>query len=304
MSKNILDNFEITLEKKKENDNNSKNNENLKEKENDMIKIDELKKEILGNAEKKNHTFIKKKRGRKNIKIHDTNKKENVHDKFSDDNLKRKVKTHYHNFIIAFLNLKSKHILSKKYSFGKISSKITQNITVEYNQKLFDKKIKDIIVQMSDKFQDKDRNKISLKIIKDKAGDNDEIVKLLNTDYKDMYHDYYLKSNNETFKGEAIDESYQAHINKLEKLYGKEYVADYKRNAQELISFFYKIKKRVRKKKFKGLLKPNLVQFANGNINYNYINLRYKNTFPLDYSNMLVSTSTQTNMIISEDEDE
>ncbi len=56
---------------------------------------------------------------------------------------------------------------------------------------------------MSDKFQDKDRNKISLQIIKNKALENDEIVQILNTNYKNMYLNYYLKSNNETFKGEA-----------------------------------------------------------------------------------------------------
>lgn len=304
MSKNILECSEITISDKKEDKEKSKNIKLLNFKQPEIINIDELKKEILGNIEKKNQTFIRKKRGRKNKKKIDQNKKENVHDKFSDDNLKRKIKTHFHIFIVAYLNMKSKNILGKKYSFGKISSKITQNITVEYNQKLFEKKIRDIIVEMSDKFQDKDRNKISLQIIKNKALENDEIVQILNTNYKNMYLNYYLKSNNETFKGEANDESYEAHINKLEKIYGKEYISNYKRNAQELISYFYKIKKRIRKKKFKGLLRPHLIHFPNGNINYNYIDIRYKNAYPLDYSKILVSTSTQTNIINSEDEDE
>ena len=176
---------------------------------------------------------------------------------------------------------------------------------MEYNQKLFDEPIKDILIRISDKFQDKEKNKIILQILKNKVGENDEIVHLLNMKYKDMYNNYYLKSNKETFKDESYDESYEAHLRKLENLYGKDYVKNYKRNAEELISFFYKIKKRVRKKKFKGLIMPQLVQLSNnGNINFNYIDLINKYNNSTGYSKKLISSSTQTNIILSDDEDE
>ena len=225
------------------------------------------------NASQNSKNFLNKKRGRKNKISNDSDKKSSTHDKYSDDNLKRKIKTHFHNFIIAFLNMKSKNILSKKYQFGKMSSEITQNITVEYNQNLFVKKMKDIIVEMSDKFQDKDRNRIALQIIMKKANNNDEIIQLLDTNYKDMYLNYYLKSTKETFKDEDSDESYESHLKKLEKTHGKEYIFDYKRNAKELISFFYKIKKRVRNKQFKELIKPQFCHSTNSNLANNYSNI-------------------------------
>ena len=304
MQTNNLENFEIDIK-----DDKPKNSELIKIKE--ILLID--KNENKENSEK-SQDLLNRKRGRKNKFSNDNNKKTNIHDKYSNDNLKRKIKTHFHNFIISFLNMKSKNILSKKYQFGKISSEITQNITVEYNRNLFIKKIKDIIVDMSDKFQDKDRNRIALQIIMKKANKNDEIIQILDTNYKDMYLNYYLKSTKETFKDDVSDESYECHLKKLEKIYGKEYIFDYKRNAQELISFFYKIKKRVRNKQFKELIKPQFYQFNNSNIDDNYSNVFYMvkqyininndiSKFPAS-SKMITSTSTQTDMIMSEDEDE
>lgn len=304
MQTNNSEIFEIEIK-----DDNVKNSELIKINQILLIDKNENKEESL---EQKNQDFLIKKRGRKNKISNNNDKMLRIHDKFSDDNLKRKIKTHFHNFLIAFLNMKSKNILSKKYHFGKMSSEITQNITVEYNQNLFVKKIKDIIVEMSDKFQDKDRNRIALQIIMKKANNNDEIIQLLNTNYKDMYINYYLKSTKETFKDYTTDESYESHIKKLEKIYGKEYIFDYKRNAQELISVFYKLKKRVRNKQFKELIKPKFFHFNNSNKDYNYSDIfcmlsQYINentpNFPVN-QRIMTSTSTQTDMIDSEDEDE
>ena len=325
MFKDNLNKFEITIEKNQKICNGLENKEiKLSEQEKKFEKI-QLNKEIGENSEKMENTFINKKRGRKNKKEDNCIKKGIIHDKLSDDNLNRKVKTHFHIFIIAFLNMKLKNYLNKRYRFGKISSEITQNITVEFNQKLFDEKIKDILIRISDKFKDKDKNKIILQILMNRVNENDEIVHLLNMTYKDMYNNYYLKSNKETFKAESFDESYEAHLRKLENLYGKNYVENYKRNAQELITFFYRIKKRVRKKKFKGLIIPQLVNISNNeNINYNYlfyikqneilksfnnqkndyIDLNNKINNSMKYSKKFVSTSTQTDTNTSEDEDE
>ena len=306
MLKDNLNNYEITISK------NQKKNMDLNGEMNSFgqeIKStndeNEINKEEVEDSKKMENKFTSKKRGRKNAKGINANKKGIIHDKFSDDNLKRKVKTHFHIFVVAFLNMKIKKFLGKKYRFGKISSEITQNITVEFNQKLFDEKIKDVLVKISDKFQDKDKNKIILQILMSKVNENDEIVYLLNMTYKDMYTNYYLKSNKETFKDENYDESYEAHLRKLENLYGKDYIINYKRNAQELTTFFYKIKKRVRKKKFKGLLLPQLIQLSNnGNINYNYIDFLNKLNDNFGNSKKLISSSTQTNIFISDDEDE
>ena len=252
--------------------------------------------------------FINKKRGRKMKKININKKGVGIHDKFSGDNLKRKIKTHYHNFIIAFLNMKSKNILGKRKRFGKISSDITQNITVDFNQQLFDKKIKDIIIQVSDKYLDKDKNIISLESVLKRADKNSEIIQLLNMSYKDLYIYYYLKSTKKTFEGEKEDESYEGHIEKLEKIYGNKYITNFKRNAESLITYFYKCKKRNRSKKSHSLISPSILlnypQGQTNNSNYGYkednnINEDLDGSFKI-----MVSVYTQTEMNISEDEDE
>ena len=132
--KNLI--WEIQKYKKIEKENffQEKNIENGK-----TILLDEHKK--ISFLELKNKKRGRKKDGAK-IKIEKTG----IYDKFSYDNIKRKVKTHFHNFIIAFLNLILDKTLTKR-KFGKISSYITQNITVGFNQKLFEQPIKDIIVQ-------------------------------------------------------------------------------------------------------------------------------------------------------------
>ena len=63
--------------------------------------------------------FTNKKRGRIKHKSTKNNERVGIHDKYSDDNIKRKVKTHFHNFIIALLNKKSSLILNKEIDLGK-----------------------------------------------------------------------------------------------------------------------------------------------------------------------------------------
>ena len=253
--------------------------------------------------DKTNLLLINKKRGRKKINSGRTEENSGIHDKFSHDNIKRKVKTHFHIFIIALLNMKSEKILSRKNIFGKISSSVTQNITVEYNQKLFDKKIKDIIIEISNKFQDKNKNIICLEIVNRRAQPYDEIMKLLNMTYKDMYLNNYLKSTKKTFEGYSEDESYESHLIKLAKKYGAKYSKNFKDNAESLINFFNTCKKR--KRKHKTLLSPcsHLENKKNrANIYYNENSIKRENFG--EFSISKVSTSTQTNVILSDDEED
>ena len=125
---------------------------------------------------------------------------------------------------------------------------MTQNKTVEFHKNLFNQKIKDVVVKVSDKFQDKNKNIISLDLIMRSKENNQELLKLLNMNYRDMYLNYYLKSTKKTFEGYSEDESYESHIIKLTKKYGKEYGIKYKKSAEDLINFFNRCKKGVRKK--------------------------------------------------------
>lgn len=234
--------------------------------------------------------LLKIKRGRKTDK---TDYK--IHDRDSPDNVRRKVKTHFHNFMIALLNMKLRQIFNMDEKFGKISFKMTQDLSVEYNKKLFKTKIKDIIIVMSNKYSNKNRNRIILNEIMKKVDKNDELFLLLNLNYEDLYLDYYLKSDKKTFKGEEEDESYEAHQEKLKKKFGNIYANKFKNIAESLIDFFYNCKKRETKKKLRA---PSFANNHGSIINYNEKKYEIRN----DYHKNLVERGTQTEIYISDDE--
>ena len=81
---------------------------------------------------------------------------ERIHSRLNSDNIKRKIKTHFHCFIISYLNLKIKEEWGgfQKYKFKKIDSETTQNITIAYNKILLDTPIKQLLKKVSNKFND------------------------------------------------------------------------------------------------------------------------------------------------------
>ena len=234
--------------------------------------------------------LLKTKRGRKTDR---TDYK--IHDRDSPDNIRRKVKTHFHNFMVALLNMKIRQFLQMDENFGKIAFKMTQDLSVEYNKKLFKTKIKDIIIVMSNKYSNKNRNRIILNEIMKRVDKNEELILLLNLNYEDLYLDYYLKSDKETFKGEEEDESYENHQEKLKKKFGNKYANKFKNIAESLIDFFYNCKKRETKKKLRA---PSFVNIHGSIINYNEKNYEIRNA----YHKNLVENGTQTEIYISDDE--
>ena len=195
---------------------------------------------------------IKRKRGRRNFKSGEEYEVA-LHTKDNDDNIKRKVKTHFHNFIVAFLNMLIKNTLKTKrlYRFRKMSSKITQDITISYNKKLMDTSIKDILVQVSHKFKNKDINLYYIeKIAQIKSGNSinnaniQTLNDILNIPYKDMMNNFYLKSTKKLFENEKIDESFEKHIENLINKYGYNYAMKFKQNAENFVNFYVMSKQR------------------------------------------------------------
>ena len=84
--------------------------------------------EINEQKEEKQFKFITKKRGRKNKdQIITKSENKNVHNKFSNDNIKRRIKASYNKYIIKLLN----NIVKKKYKkttikFLKMNIRITK----------------------------------------------------------------------------------------------------------------------------------------------------------------------------------
>ena len=179
--------------------------------------------------------FITKRRGRR-IKESDNKIKEEkmVHTKFSNDNIKRRIKALYNSYIIILLNNLIKERFTKiKMKFIKIYIRATKDIGIIYNRNLLNSKIKDIIINASNKYKDLDNNKKCIKFIEEQKN-NEEILNILNMTYKDLYNDYYLKST----KDNNGDNSFEAHKEKILKLYGKEYLDKYIKNTENIVEFF------------------------------------------------------------------
>jgi hypothetical protein len=242
------------------------------------------------------NNLLMTKRGRKSSKANEIDYK--IHGKDSPDNIRRKIKTHFHNFMIALLNMKIRPYLPEDERFGKISFKITQDLTIEYNQKLFETKIKDIIIAMSNKYSNKNRNKYILSQIMKIVPKNSELISLLNLNYKDLYLDHYLKSNKDIFEGEEEDESYEAHLEKLNEKFGNKYTNDFKNIAESLIDFFYNCKKREKKMK---LRVPSFVNLYDSVINYKNKSFELSNIPKIH--KIFNDKETQTDNLFTDDED-
>ena len=195
--------------------------------------------------ENKSSKFVTKKRGRKNKTLEEKNDEKNqeinVHDKFSNDNIKRRIKGLYNNYIITLLNnLMKKNFRKSKIKFFKMNIEITKDISIKFNRNLLEKPIKDIIINVSKKYQDLTRNKNCIKFVQEQK-DNKEIMNILNMSYKDLYTNYYLKSKDS-------ENSYEAHKEKLFETHGKEYLDKFIENSEGFIEFFTKGKNRKARK--------------------------------------------------------
>ena len=204
------------------------------------------KKETNKIKENVNYKFIIKKRGRKNKfnKILNTEEKSNVHDKFSNDNIKRRIKSLYNKYIITLLN----NIVRKKYKkckmkFLKMNIRVAKDIGIKYNKNLLNQTIKDIIINVSNKYKNEDNNKNLIKFIENQ-NNNEEIYNILNMTYKDLYINYYLRST----KNNSSENSFESHKEKLLILHGKEYLDRFIENAEHFVEFFMNSKNRKSRK--------------------------------------------------------
>ena len=189
--------------------------------------------------------FLTKKKGRKKksqeIKQEEEKGEKIVHIKFINDNIKRRIKGLFNNYIINLLNdLIKKKFRKTKIKFVKMDIKNTKDIGIEFNRNLLSKPIKEIIIDVSNKYQDLNNNKNCIKFIKEQKN-NEEIINLLNMSYKDIYSNYYLVSKDS-------ENSFEAHKEKVLETCGKEYLEKFVNNAEGFIDFFMNGKNRKARK--------------------------------------------------------
>ena len=200
----------------------------------------------------KEYKFRTKKKGRKkkislnieNQSTRATDPYEIVHNKFSKDNIRRRIKALFNNYIIRLLNnlIKQKYLNSRHY-FLKMNIKVTKDLGIEYNRNLLNTPLKEIIVNISNKYQNKENNNIKcIKYIEEQK-DNEEIINILNMTYEQLYINYL-----NTTKNDSQENSFEAHKEKMLKVYGKEYLDKFIENTKNFIEYFKKGKNRKSRK--------------------------------------------------------
>ena len=163
-------------------------------------KLNFLKTSILNNS-----TNILNEKSPKKIKINKSgrykkteqkNKIISIHSKMSFDNILRKIKVMYHNFIIKFANNYIKFLYDgfQRYRLRKISGKINQNVTKKYNVSLSNITLKEFLSnKISPKYkQDKDKNK---KMVEKLCSLKMQMKELLDLSYISFYKRIFLCTN-------------------------------------------------------------------------------------------------------------
>jgi hypothetical protein len=202
----------------------------------------------------KNELFITSKRGRKNKNIEKSVEKINKaikssknkveHNKFCNDNVRRRIKALFNKYIITLLNnLMKTKFEHNKLHFVKMNIRITKDIGIEYNRNLLNKTIKEIISSVSKKYQNSENNKNCIRFIEDQ-NDNEDILNILNMTYRDLFTDYYLKSTKEN----TLENSFEAHKEFILSTDGKLYLEIFIKNAENFVEFYIKSKNRKSRK--------------------------------------------------------
>ena len=151
--------------------------------------------EITKVSNPKNESSIKQnKKGRKKKKeIFKGN-----HTKHTADNIIRKIKCHFFNYINNNLN---KNLVDKKQVFYKLDNFVNENLKKDYNIKLMNSTIKDIYLtsNISNKYK-KCGNDINKKLIEKIYLNNNEteVIKILNKTYIETYNDL-IENNLDNF---------------------------------------------------------------------------------------------------------
>ena len=73
----------------------------------------------------------------------------------------------------------------------KTNKRINEDLGIEYNRNLLNKPVRDIIINISSRYSNRDNNKDCIKLIEEQKN-NEKIINILNMTYKELYN-YYLK---------------------------------------------------------------------------------------------------------------
>jgi hypothetical protein len=150
--------------------------------------------EPLISANNKNLTKMKRGKGRR-VK---NSKEFCLKSKDSNENICKKIKTHFLKYLIYLVNnLIFDYFKEKKFVFRKLNNSLSKS-SIQYNKELFEKPIREILSQdISSKFKTINKN-INLQIIK-KLENIDSFKKFFSFELKYIYS-LYINNNNSICK--------------------------------------------------------------------------------------------------------
>ena len=193
----------------------------------------------LNNKENKNvfQINLRKKAGRKPK----SSVSKSLHTKFSKDNILRKVKVKFFHKLINYLN---SIIISKNNNklkkFKPLIGKISQDNTINFNQKLLNSKLKDIfsLYEINGKFRlfGKNYNKIVVdKIYEEKIK---ELIDVLEMTFLEVFTIFRDLDETEKLKGlEKVDSVIREISNKEE--FDEKYINDFKETVMRFETFYF-----------------------------------------------------------------
>lgn len=140
---------------------------------------------------KTNYFSLKKKRGRVSIAI--SRKKAPIHDKFFEDNLRRKIQVHFMSCIISFINDILKQ-LGHIQQFNKLSYDFKKKVTNSFFEELKTKKISDIICNNISKKYKKENFDFNQKLYEN-LKDKEVLKDLFDVNYLVFFKNIYYEKN-------------------------------------------------------------------------------------------------------------
>ena len=169
---------------------------------------------------KDKNDFLGKKQGRKSLNElndeDDDEEKEEGHNKYSEDNIMRKIKT---NIMDYSLNKLNNSLKNKAMTFLKIDKKLSENLKKDFNMDLMNRTLQNILYNESMRKKYKRKNYDNKKLIDEIIKENKELetIEILNKTYYDMiveirqqnlnaFLDKIVKKENNMKKKSNIDE--------------------------------------------------------------------------------------------------
>ena len=236
-------NNQTKQDKLNEEKNDSDKDKNLLERKRKNETMTNLNQSNISNSE----IFYPIKKGRKKKK--EINK--GIHNKFTEDNIIRKIKCHFFNYINEILN---KNLVDKKYYFYKLDNFVNENLKKDYNMKLMNLSLKEIYLdsKISNKYK-KYGHDINKKLIEKIYSEKNEIevMKILDKSYIETFNTL-IKNNLDNFCNIIIKKEIK---NGLSINDSTDYLRDLKKLCENYEKWFEM--KRGRREK-----KPNKVIFS------------------------------------------